>query len=116
MSVLSSSSKRYVVRDWLVLGAYLALLLVPPGVPYELVDQKDWPTDRTVVDAWECTAGQVSVNMPKARVIHMDRIRKARNAELAKLDVPFMIPFETGDQVLQRTIAAQKQDLHVNVS
>jgi broad specificity polyphosphatase/5'/3'-nucleotidase SurE len=44
-------------------------------------DGNDIPTFR---DAWEDTGTVVQVNMPKARVIHMDRIRVVRNAELVK--------------------------------
>jgi len=47
--------------------------------------------------------------MPKARVIHMDRIRTMRDAELKKLDVPFMKELEAGDTLEQQRIAELKQ-------
>jgi len=43
--------------------------------------------DRTFRDAWKTAAGKVDVDMPKARAIHMARIRRVRDKELAKLDV-----------------------------
>ena len=67
--------------------------------------------DRTFRDAWECPAGIVKVNMPKARVIHMGRIRKVRDAELKKLDIAYMKALETGDTLEQGRIAALKQQL-----
>ena len=53
----------------------------------------------------------INVNMTKARVIHLAEIRKVRNAELAKLDVPWMKAAEAGDTSAQSTIATEKQVL-----
>jgi len=53
----------------------------------------------------------VTVNMDKARVIHMDKIRVVRNAELAATDITFMRAVEAGDKAAQSTIARQKQVL-----
>tara|TARA_B100000315_G_C14569911_1_gene584940 strand:- start:1655 stop:2242 length:588 start_codon:yes stop_codon:yes gene_type:complete len=68
--------------------------------------------DRYFRDAmmWDETSpAKCRCAMPKAEVIHMDRIRKVRDAELAKLDVPFMKALESGDTAVQQGIAAQKQ-------
>ena len=53
----------------------------------------------------------VIVNMDKARAIHMDKIRAARNIELAAKDIPFMRAVEAGDTSAQSAIAAEKQVL-----
>jgi len=53
----------------------------------------------------------IIVNMAKARVIHMDRIRAVRNAELVKEDVTFMRAVEAGDTSAQSTVATKKQVL-----
>ena len=53
----------------------------------------------------------ININMTKARDIHMDQIRKARNAELAAKDVTFMRAVEAGDTDAQATIGAEKQVL-----
>ena len=53
----------------------------------------------------------VIVNMAKARAIHMDKIRTARNAELAAKDITFMRAVEAGDTSAQATIATEKQTL-----
>ena len=49
--------------------------------------------------------------MPKARVVHMDHIREARNVELEKLDVPYMRAVEAADTDEQTNISNQKQTL-----
>ena len=53
----------------------------------------------------------VNVNMTKARTIHLEAIRKVRNAELVKEDVTFMRAVEAGDTDTQATIATKKQTL-----
>ena len=77
-------------------------------LPAEQQDRGSTPTFR---DAWEDTGTAVAVNMPKARIIHMDRIRRVRNAELEALDVPFIKALETGDTLEQQRIAGLKQVL-----
>ena len=67
--------------------------------------------DRTFRDAWECPGDKLGCNMTKARLIHLAKIRKVRNEELVKLDVPFMRAVEVGDTDAQATIATEKQVL-----
>jgi hypothetical protein len=62
--------------------------------------------------AWEMdTDGRPKVNMEKARVVHMDKIREARNTALTAKDIPFMRAVEAGDASAQSTIGAEKQTL-----
>lgn len=74
-------------------------------------DDSELPTDRYFRDAWEDQTTAVIVNMPKARIIHMTRIRKVRDQELASLDVPYLKALESGDGPEQQRIAALKQAL-----
>ncbi len=53
----------------------------------------------------------ISVNMDKARAIHLAEIRRVRNLELAALDITFMRAVEAGDTDAQATIASEKQVL-----
>jgi hypothetical protein len=53
----------------------------------------------------------VTVNMAKALAIHLAEIRRVRNAELVRLDVPSIRATEAGDTAAQATIAAEKQIL-----
>ena len=62
--------------------------------------------------AWEMdTDGTPKVNMAKARGVHMDVIRLARNTELAAKDVTFMRAVEAGDASAQSTLSTEKQTL-----
>lgn len=62
--------------------------------------------------AWEMdTDGTPRVNMTKARIVHMDKIREVRNKELAAKDIPFMRAVEAGDSSAQSTISTAKQVL-----
>ena len=53
----------------------------------------------------------INVDMSKARAIHLVEIRRVRNEELVKLDVPWMQAVEAGNTSSQATIATQKQTL-----
>ena len=52
----------------------------------------------------------IVINMPKARGIHMDKIREVRNKELAKKDIEFMKALEADDGS-HTAIATEKQAL-----
>ena len=53
----------------------------------------------------------INVNMPKARAIHLEEIRRVRNEELVKEDVTFMRAVEAGDASAQAAVATKKQTL-----
>ena len=53
----------------------------------------------------------INVNMTKARAIHLEEIRRVRNAELVKEDVTFMRAVEAEDTDAQATIKTKKQTL-----
>ena len=53
----------------------------------------------------------INVNMTKARAIHLEEIRRVRNAELVKEDITFMRAVEDGDTDAQATIKTKKQTL-----
>ena len=76
-------------------------------------EYSDLPVDRYFRSAWEWVEGvmQISVNLSKAQEIHMGEIRKVRDAQLIKTDVPFLRAVEAGDTNSQATIAAEKQTL-----
>jgi hypothetical protein len=84
-----------------------------PGVPadYHVIEQSDLPTDRTFRYAWAWQGSRMDVDMPLARGIHMDKIRKVRNTELVAKDITFMRAVEAGDASAQSTIGTEKQVL-----
>lgn len=53
---------------------------------WRIAGDAEIPQDRYFRKAWEDN-GTLSVNMPKARDIHMDRIRAKRNEKLKELDI-----------------------------
>ena len=76
------------------------------------VDEKDIPTDRTFRDAWKQGAsGILLVDMPKAREIHMNRIRAARALTFKRLDLEYMRADEAGDGDEKIKVAIKKQVL-----
>lgn len=82
---------------------------IPVGVDYEIVKDEDIPTDRTFRNAWEKDSKAIKVDMPKARVIHMDHIRLARNERLGKTDIEMMIAGEQGKDTAD--LKKERQDL-----
>ena len=90
--------------------------LPDPG-PHYIVEDSDLPGGSVSVendyffDAWEWDGSAVAVNMTKARAIHLTEIRRVRDEELVKLDVPWMKAVEAGDTDAQATIKGQKETL-----
>jgi len=87
---------------------------VPPGARRRIIDGEDAPADRTYREAWrlsDSAASGVTVDMPHARAIHLDRIRVARDADLRRLDVQYLRAIEADDTAAQQRIAAAKQAL-----
>lgn len=84
---------------------------VPQGVPYEIVDEADIPTDRTFRNAWTKAGKSIATDMPKARDIWRDRMREVRAPLLAALDVAYLKADEEGKLAVKAGIAAQKAAL-----
>ncbi len=72
------------------------------------IDPATIPPDRTFRDAW---TPDLAVDMPKARDIHMKRIRAARDQQLEKLDIETIKAVGAGDAAKAAEIEAQKQTL-----
>ncbi len=89
----------------------LARDIPPDAADVAVVDVAAVPEDRTFRNAWERGGATVRVSMPKARAIHMGRIRAARAPELTRLDVESLRAIEAGDQAGMTAIASQKQRL-----
>ena len=90
-------------------------ILNPPPLVIHIVDETDLVDAQghhaqLFFDAWEWVDSRVEVNMPKARGVHMDKIREVRNKELAKKDIEFMKALEADDGS-STAIAVEKQTL-----
>ena len=83
---------------------------VPLDTSHRIVEQSE-------ADAanWDFRSAWVDINftvdMDKARTIHMNNIRAIRDRELAAKDITFMRAVEAGDTSAQSTIATEKQTL-----
>jgi len=87
---------------------------LPPIGEHLIIDEADLPEtlgQDSYFEAWEINDGVASVNMTKARAIHLVAIRRVRDAELVKKDVPFMRAVEDADTDAQATIKTEKQVL-----
>jgi hypothetical protein len=84
---------------------------------YHIIEDTDFPADHVCGitcefrSVFEWDGAKAIVNMPKARGVHMDVIRKARNTELAAKDITFMRAVEAGDTSAQSAVATEKQTL-----
>lgn len=66
--------------------ARIAAKSVPEKAVAVVINLDNLPTSRTFRAAWSIQGRGVAVDMPKARAIHMERIRAARDALLVRLD------------------------------
>lgn len=86
---------------------------VPEGVEYKIINISDLPQDVYFREAWEAdltkSKVKVSVNLEKAKEIHLNAIRKARETVFNKLDIEFQRALETGADT--SVIISKKQTL-----
>lgn len=75
---------------------FIVMKDIPDGVDYEIVDRNTIFKDRTFRNAWVKNRRTVEVDMPKARDIHMGRIREARDKELDDSDRELARELEQG--------------------
>lgn len=86
---------------------------VPKGLPYRIVDRDKIPKDRTFRNAWtdDLPTDTVDIDLNKARVIHLESLRRLRNEKLKESDVAFMKALESGDIVEQDRLKLVRQAL-----
>ncbi|MBI3452413.1 MAG: hypothetical protein HY057_06195 [Rhodospirillales bacterium] len=85
---------------------------VPKGVAWSVCNATAVPADKTFRQAWtQDAAGGVSVDMAKARAIHMDRIRSARNMALDRLDKLYTRARGQNKQAEAEAVESQRQML-----
>ena len=83
-----------------------------PMVSWRRITRDDIPGDRYFRGAWSMNGGgKVEVDMPRARDIQRDKMRRARAPLLAALDVNYQRADERGDAAAKQAITAQKQAL-----
>lgn len=77
----------------------------------KVIDESALPANRKFRDAWVSGDAEAAVDMAKARVIHMNRIREVRNDELKKEDINFQRALESEDASAKTSVANKKQAL-----
>jgi hypothetical protein len=89
-----------------------ALQVMPPGTTWFLTQISALPLrHRVFSDAWTVNEGHVLVDMARAREVHRAKLRKAREAELARLDVEYQRADETGNTIVKGQLTLAKQAL-----
>jgi len=95
--------------------AFLARLIA--GLPADakdvrVIDANEVPTDRTFRNAWRNNgAGKPEVDMPAARELWRERMRRARAPKLAALDVEYQRADEAADAGRKADVVKRKQTL-----
>lgn len=80
-------------------------------VTWRLIAPRDIPTDRTFRNSWRSDGSKIAVDMPIARIEHMARMRRARDAALVVKDGEWMKEFSRGNQAKADAIEAERQTL-----
>jgi len=97
----------------------LALKDVPEGVPYEIVDEADIPSDRYFRNAWVMGDCCVEHDLDKCKEIGHDIRRQQRAEEFAPLDRVIslqlpgmdMVAAEAGRQLIRNKYTAMQNDI-----
>ncbi len=82
---------------------------VPGNTPFEIVNDMVLPADRSFRNAWVKNVKKIIIDMPKARLIHMDIIRRSRNSDLEASDKELVRAMEDGADLTP--IKAKRQKL-----
>jgi hypothetical protein len=83
----------------------------PQPVRYKVVGWSDVPKDRTYRDALRHTDQGFHHDLAQAKMLHLDKIRRARTARLGELDKDWMRAVGQGNKQEADTIEAQRQAL-----
>jgi len=82
------------------------------AIGFRRIDDTDLPTDRTYRDAWADTgAGPLTHDMPRARGLHLARVRLARAKRFAELDSEWMRAAGQGKKADEAAVEARRQAL-----
>lgn len=79
------------------------------AVGVRIVEHTEIPSDRYFRNAWKDTGSALTVDMPKAREVHRDRLRQIRKPKLEALDVEALRSLTNATKLAE--IEAKKQAL-----
>ena len=92
----------------LILIEEIAAKDVPEGKEYKIVDVSELSSDRTFRNAWVLD-NEITVDIPKAKVITKNKLREERKPLLEAQDILFMQAQESGTDI--SSIVTEKQRL-----
>tara|TARA_R100000329_G_scaffold141304_1_gene124059 strand:- start:354 stop:809 length:456 start_codon:yes stop_codon:yes gene_type:complete len=82
---------------------------VPSGLDYFIIEDDDIPKNTFFERAWKIVDGKIEMDITKAREVHRENIRNARQEKLAELDIEFQRALETSADT--SAIVAKKKAL-----
>ncbi len=82
---------------------------VPDGLSYYIVEDSEIPKNTFFERAWKIVDGKIEMDITKAREVHKENIRNARQEKLAELDIEFQKALETSSSTTD--IVSKKQAL-----
>ena len=82
---------------------------VPDGLSYHIVEDSEIPKNTFFERAWKIVDGKIEMDITKAKEVHRENIRNARQEKLAELDIEFQRALETSSDT--SLIVANKQAL-----
>ena len=82
---------------------------VPSGLDYFIIEDDDIPKNTFFERAWKIVDGKIEMDITKAREVHKENIRNARQEKLAELDIEFQKALETSSSTTD--IISKKQAL-----
>ena len=83
----------------------------PEVAGYRRIDKSEIPADRTYRDALTDEGGKLAHDMPKARTLHLGKLRRERVDKLADLDRQWMIAMGADDKRAAKAIEDKRQKL-----
>lgn len=98
----------------------IALKDVPSGVPFDIVDVSEVPSDRTFRGAWKKQGAVIQHDMEKAKLIAHDMRRAARAKEFAPFDEIISKQIPGKDVVVaeasRQAIRSKYDDMQVSIN
>ena len=82
---------------------------VTSGLDYFIIDEDDIPKNTFFERAWKIVDGKIEMDITKAKEVHRQNIRNARQIKLAELDIEFQRALETSADT--SAIVAKKKAL-----
>lgn len=83
----------------------------PDVTGYRRIAESEIPKDRTYRDALADDGGKLAHHMPKARALHLEKLRRDRVDKFADLDRRWMIAVAAEDKTAARAIETKRQSL-----